>query len=143
MIRDEVFGNIFHVKKEEAITHVPGDNFGDTNIPMRPDMVIGLSAPPDVPRNRNHYPTKGQEILLPFLVVEAKREHLTYGPKATQSQTSFAIRRLVKSQNYLKRRVASCEPCLVWFFASHGDQWRLQAGIHEKGKVVSLVLENH
>lgn len=116
-----------------------GDDLEGINIPMKPDLVIGLSAPSNMPRNQCHYPTKSGEILLPFLVVEAKREHLTYGPKATQSQTSFAIRRLLKAQNNLKKRNSSCEPCLVWFFASHGDQWRLQAGIYEKRKVVRFI----
>jgi hypothetical protein len=78
-----------------------------------------------------------RRILLPFLVVEAKKEKDAPGFRAIQHQTAFPIRRFLKAQHELFCGEQYSEPCLVWFFAYQGEQWRLHGGILEKGKTVN------
>ncbi|KAF2181383.1 hypothetical protein K469DRAFT_792564 [Zopfia rhizophila CBS 207.26] len=102
---------------------------------MKPDRVIGLRAPSRIPQNASHFPVTGRRILLPFLVVEAKKEEDAPGFRAIQYQTAFPVRRLLKAQDDLRSREQSSEPCLVWFFAYQGEQWRLHTGTYENDKV--------
>lgn len=104
---------------------------------MKPDRVIGLRPPSRIPYDYSYFPIIGQRILLPFLVVEAKRESDAPGFRAIQYQTAFPIRRFLKAQLELGLREQSSEPCLVWFLGYQGDQWRLYAATQTKDKVVS------
>jgi hypothetical protein len=76
--------------------------------------------------------------MLPFLVIEAKKEDSAVGFRAIQYQTAFPVRRLLKAQASLGDRDEPCEPCLVWFFAYQGEQWRLHVGTQDKDRVVNL-----
>ena len=93
---------------------------------MKPDRVVGLRSPVRIPHDANLFPVTGRSILLPFLVVEAKKEQDAPGFRAIQCQTAFSIRRLLLAQESLLSGNPSGEPCLLWFFAFQGEQWRLQ-----------------
>ncbi|KAF2707544.1 hypothetical protein K504DRAFT_535194 [Pleomassaria siparia CBS 279.74] len=121
---------IFEFAKDTSISHALGDDLQNVSVSMRPDRVIGLRAPSRVPKSPSHFPVAGKRILLPFLVVEAKQE-VAPGFRAIQCQTAFPVRRLLKAQDDLHDREPSSEPCLVWFFAYQGEQWRLYASTYE------------
>jgi hypothetical protein len=74
--------------------------------------------------------------MLPFLVIEAKKEDGGPGFQAMQFQTAFPIRRFLLAQTNFKRSDASCEPSIVWFFAYQGEQWRLHFCVQDGQKVV-------
>lgn len=100
--------------------------------------MIGLNKVSSrVPHNPAYFPISGCHIFVPFLVVEAKKENAASGFRAIQHQAAFAIRRLLKAQQDLYQQDPLAEPCLVWFFAHQGDQWRLHAGTLENNQVVS------
>jgi hypothetical protein len=104
---------------------------------MQPDKVIGLRSWPALPHSEVLFPVAGKtSLLLPFLVVEAKKED---GPgfRATQNQTAFPIRRFLRAQKDLIGHNPSSEPCLVWFFAYRSDFWRLSGCTLDDKKVVS------
>jgi hypothetical protein len=106
---------------------------------MKPDKVIGLHSWPSIPHSEVLFPVAGKtSLLLPFLVVEAKKEG---GPgfRATQNQTVFPIRRFLRAQKDLIGHDRSLEPCLVWFFAYQGDVWRLHGCTLDDRRVVSAV----
>ncbi|KAH6865283.1 hypothetical protein BKA58DRAFT_463010 [Alternaria rosae] len=122
--------------KEELISHVSGDNLDSTNISMRPDAVIGLRSPSSIARNETHYPAKNRpNLFLPFLVIEAKKEKDAPGFRSIQYQTAFPVRRFLMAQSDIDSRDDTSEPCLVWFFAYQGEQWRLHAGTLDEDKV--------
>jgi hypothetical protein len=75
--------------------------------------------------------------MLPFLVVEAKREKGAPGFQSILYQTAFPIRRFLKAQNEIDSRDDAAEPCLVWLLAYQGEQWRLHAGTLHGDKTVS------
>jgi hypothetical protein len=129
--------------EEAPITHASGDKLDKFSIPMQPDKVIGLRAPPYIARNELHFPVRGRDkLLLPFLVIEAKKEKDAPGFRSIQYQTAFPVRRFLKAQAEIDSRDSSCEPCLVWFFAYQGDQWRLYAGTLDCNKSVGSLLRN-
>lgn len=132
---------IFDSAKEEVITHAFDDNLQNVSISMKPDRVIGLRALSRIPQNASHFPVKGRRILLPFLIIEAKREEDVPGFRAIQYQTAFPVRRLLKAQADLLDGRSSSELCLVWFFANQGEQWQLHTGTYEDSKFVSLTRE--
>lgn len=137
---DDEHRDIFGYAKERNITHALEDvDLQHSGVSMQPDRVIGLRAPPQLPHNPTHFPIKGGQLLLPFLVLEAKREVDAPGFKAIQYQTAFPIRRFLKAQHDLRNGNQSSETCLVWFFAYQGEQWRLQASTYEDNKVVRSV----
>ena len=108
---------------------------------MKPDQVIGLRAPSYIARSETHFPVEGREsVLLPFLVIEAKREKDAPGFRAILYQTAFPVRRFLRAQADIDSRDASSEPCLVWFFAYQGEHWKLHAGTLDGDKVVSFRL---
>ena len=108
---------------------------------MTPDLVIGLRAPSYMARNEDHFPVEGREsVLLPFLVIEAKKEKGAPGFRSILYQTAFPIRRFLQAQADMNSRDLSSEPCLVWFFAYQGEIWRLHAAILDGDRVVSLCL---
>ncbi|KAF1849717.1 uncharacterized protein K460DRAFT_399830 [Cucurbitaria berberidis CBS 394.84] len=125
---------IFDFAKEEVFYHALNDNLENLSISMKPDRVIGLRAPSYIPQNVTFFPVKARRILLPFLVVEAKKEDGVPGFRAIQYQTAFPVRRLLKAQNDLLGREVSAEPCLVWFFGYQGEQWRLHAGTYRNDR---------
>jgi hypothetical protein len=105
---------------------------------MRPDRVVGLRAPSRIPHNDTLFPVTGRRIILPFLVVEAKKEDSAGGFRAIQYQTVFPVRRFLEAQAAVVGQTQSDESCLVWFFAYQGEQWRLHVGTRSRDKVVSL-----
>jgi hypothetical protein len=108
---------------------------------MRPDTVIGLQPPSSIAWSETHFPAKGRNSLfLPFLVIEAKKEKDAPGFRSIQYQTAFPVRRFLKAQSDIDSRDTFSEPCLVWFFAYQGEQWRLHAGTLDHDKVVSSIL---
>ena len=107
---------------------------------MKPDAVIGLQSPSSIARSETHFPAKNRaNLFLPFLVIEAKKEKDAPGFRSIQYQTAFPVRRFLIAQSDIDGRDTSSEPCLVWFFAYQGEQWRLLAGTLDGDKVVSYV----
>ncbi|KAH7378748.1 hypothetical protein BKA66DRAFT_550538 [Pyrenochaeta sp. MPI-SDFR-AT-0127] len=123
------------VHSKAAINHALGETFQKGSVSMKPDRIIGLHAPSAMPRDAFHFPVIGTRLLLPFLVLEAKKEGDVPGFRATQHQTAFVIRRFLKAQDSLCSRRQSSEFCLVWFFANQGELWRLHAGVYDNGSV--------
>jgi hypothetical protein len=138
---DEENGAIFDFAKEAALSHAPTDNLDSLKLSMQPDRVVGLRSPVRIPYDASLFPVTGRGILLPFLVVEAKKEHNAPGFRAIQCQTAFVIRRLLMAQDSLLKQFPSSEPPLVWFFAFQGEQWRLQICTYDDSKapVVSFL----
>jgi hypothetical protein len=131
---DEENGAMFDFAKETTLIHAPIDDLDSLSLSMKPDRVIGLRNPLRIPYDASLFPVNGREILLPFLVVEAKKEHDAPGFRAVQCQTAFAIRRLLMAQDNLLKQFPSSEPPLVWFFAFQGEQWRLQICTYDDSK---------
>ena len=114
---------------------------------MKPDRVIGLSLNDRYRRYIGsidvalaHAPTTSEQLIYPFLVLEAKREKDAPGFKSMEIQTAFPIRRFLRIQDELQR---ACETKpelnpLVWFFSSQGEDWRLYAAVLDNGKTVSF-----
>lgn len=111
---------------------------------MQPDGIIGLRAPSYIAWNETHFPVEGREsVLLPFLVLEAKKEKRAPGFQSILYQTAFPVRRFLQAQANIDSRDVFSEPCLVWFFANQGEVWRLYAATLEGDKVVSPPLANN
>ena len=72
---------------------------------------------------------RGDELLFPFLVLEAKSGSSDSDWNAIQMQTAFPIKTFLDAQNRLK--VATGQQSkwesgpLVWFFANRGRDWRV------------------
>ncbi|KAH7385875.1 hypothetical protein BKA66DRAFT_548583 [Pyrenochaeta sp. MPI-SDFR-AT-0127] len=132
---DDESRDLFDCASDETITHALGDDLHAVSIPMNPDRVYGLRTSSRLPYDYSNFPVKGRRILLPFLVVEAKRENDAPGFRAIQHQTAFPVRRLLKAQDNVLSRGQLREPSLVWFFAYQGEQWRLHAGALKNDKV--------
>lgn len=77
------------------------------------------------------------QLLYPFLVIEAKREESAPGFRHIEAQTAFPIRRFLRIQEALRADSSQELDPLVWFFAFQGDEWRLYAAILDGNKVVS------
>jgi hypothetical protein len=136
---------IFSHAVGEVISHDPEDQLEHLKISMRPDRVIGLN----VTRRLQEYllltksdvaylPLVNRRILLPFMLIEAKKETDVPGFRSIETQTAFPLRRLLKVQDELKSACAlQVDPPLVWFFANQGEEWRLYAGVTQESQVVS------
>jgi hypothetical protein len=105
---------------------------------MKPDLVLGLQSPFRIPHSEELFPIPGIQVLLPFLIVEAKKADLAPGFRDIQYQTAFPIRRMLQAQAEVRRADSFDEPSFVWFFAYQGDHWRLYACIEDDQKVVSF-----
>ncbi|KAH8592079.1 hypothetical protein B0O99DRAFT_689861 [Bisporella sp. PMI_857] len=137
---DEQGEAIFQSAIGHEVSHDPEDNLDSSRIPMKPDRVFGLSSTAKVRSVVDgclmtlvHRPIKSDDMLYPFLVIEAKREINAPGFRAIEAQTAFPIRRFLRIQEDLR---VSCErklDPLVWFFAYRGDEWRLYAAINDGG----------
>ena len=103
---------------------------------MRPDLVVGLSAPSKLSHNYELFPVGSRHLLLPFLVVEAKKDDSGVGFRSIQYQTVFPIRRFLKAQAALRESDPTAEPSLVWFLAWQGELWRLSVCIEDGCDVV-------
>lgn len=125
--------DIFYSANEHTINHNDDEHTLRTrSIPMKPDMVIGLTTTHRSDRQWN--PVKDTQMTCPFLLVEAKKESGTPGFRSVERQTAFPIRRLLVIQDRVLKTLPhsySREPPLVWFFAYQGEEWRLYAGTLE------------
>ncbi|KAI0410430.1 hypothetical protein F5X98DRAFT_110561 [Xylaria grammica] len=74
---------------------------------------------------------EGDELLFPFLVVEAKAGKSDCEWEDIQVQTAFPIKMFLDTQNRLRsaagRRSSWQAGPLVWFFANRGKDWRVSA----------------
>jgi hypothetical protein len=93
-----------------------------------------------------HSPYKGggESALFPFLVLEAKAEKGNCGFGNTQTQTAFAIQKLLKVQHGLKIATGSESQWgsgpLVWFLAYCGEKWHVAAAyVQAEGNVPHYV----
>jgi hypothetical protein len=132
------------------VKHVPDGGLSRLNgIPMRPDRLVGLK---NTTRYRQsalarasdgeYMPTENRNLLLPFLILEAKREKGAPGFRAIEMQTAFPIRSLLNLQDKLKRDSRRVLHPLVWFFGFQGDIWRLYAGTVRQDEIVSPETES-
>lgn len=90
-------------------------------------------SPVDQPLNQN-----GDELLYPFLVLEAKSGKSDYDWDSIRIQTAFPIRTFLETQNRLYKAVGSQSRSrsspLIWFFASRGEDWRVSIAFTAKGE---------
>lgn len=116
------------------MSHDPQDDLDNSGAPMKPDRVIGLTMN-DRYRGYigsssvelSHSPVKKrQQLIYPFLVLEAKRENDAPGFRYVEAQTAFPMRRFLRIQDELQRASEIKLDSLVWFFAFQGEEWRLQ-----------------
>jgi hypothetical protein len=142
---DELREPIFQTVIGERVSHIPEEGLGRKGIPMKPDRVLGLSRTAKFREsieacvvNLVHAPVQGNDMIYPFLILEAKREKDPPGFRAIEAQTAFAIRRFLRIQEDLQTSCQSHLDPLVWFFAYQGDEWRLYAAIVKGGKTVRL-----
>ncbi|KFY47732.1 hypothetical protein V496_10477 [Pseudogymnoascus sp. VKM F-4515 (FW-2607)] len=144
---DELGEPIFQTVIGERVSHVPEDDLDSYGIPMKPDRVLGLSRTTKVREsieacvvNLVHAPVEGNDMIYPFLILEAKREKNPPGFRAIEAQTAFAIRRFLRIQEDLHTSCQSHLDPLVWFFAYQGDEWRLYAAIinYKKTRIFHL-----
>ncbi|KAH8685482.1 hypothetical protein BGZ60DRAFT_395270 [Tricladium varicosporioides] len=132
---------IFQSVVGQEVSHEPEDNLANSGIPMKPDRVIGLSRTEKFRgsidaciMNLVHDPVKSDDMVYPFLVLEAKRERNPPGFRAIEAQTAFSIRRFLRIQEDLRTSCQGDFDPLVWFFAYQGDEWRLYAAVINHGK---------
>ncbi|KAH7125094.1 hypothetical protein B0J11DRAFT_298105 [Dendryphion nanum] len=133
-VNDEEKYFVFQNARDGVISHDPEDyDLRNVSIPMTPDRVYGLDVAPQTEPHPDIFPVVGNSILLPFLVVEAKRGENVPGFRSIQCQSAFPIRRLLKAQHSLFSKDSSTdqETPLVWFFGYQGDQWRLHGCTYE------------
>jgi hypothetical protein len=154
---------LFHDRADELIKYQGQDPLADEK--EKPDRICGLrntgkfervlnSAEDKRPEFRGqllwesieHSPYKGdgESALFPFLVLEAKAEKGNCGFGDIQTQTAFAIQKLLKIQHGLKTATGSESQWgsgpLVWFLASCGEKWRVAAAyVQAKGNVPHYV----
>jgi hypothetical protein len=80
---------------------------------------------------------KGDKLLFPFLVVEAKSGTSDSDWYSIQMQTAFPIKAFLDTQDRLRRATGRRSKWhagpLVWFFANKGEDWRLSAAYMEEG----------
>jgi hypothetical protein len=115
---------------------------------MTPDRIVGLKKTSKIREYINsslmnnlfHDPVEGDDLIYPFLVIEAKRERNAPGFRSVERQTAFPIRRLLRVQEDLRRarQSESFDP-LVWFFANQGEEWRVYAATMHNGKSVRIL----
>lgn len=67
----------------------------------------------------------GDELLYPFLVLEAKSSTADCDWYSIQLQTAFPIRTFLQTQHRLKNAARSQQSPLVWFLANRGEDWRV------------------
>jgi hypothetical protein len=135
---DNAPGVAFCSVENTPITYAAEDDLSCSRVSMKPDRVIGLRAPPDISQSDALFPAKGRgSLMLPFLVMEAKREKAAPGFQSILYQTAFPVRRFLKAQHDIESRDAASEPCLVWLLAYQGEQWRLHAGTLQGDRTVS------
>lgn len=118
----------------------PDDDLDRFSLSMTPDLVMGLRVSSNVPHIDDYFPVRQTRILLPFLVLEAKKDSGSPSFRSIQHQTAFPIRRFLLAQEemYSNAPVGSSEPCLVWFFSNRGELWRLTACTREAATVVFI-----
>ncbi|KAF2734480.1 hypothetical protein EJ04DRAFT_244784 [Polyplosphaeria fusca] len=140
--------DVFNEASEQVVSHEPDDllRLGNLSIPMKTDRVIGLKCTQKLNQyisrlssEYSHAPIVGrQELLYPFLVIEAKSGRNSPGCRSIERQTAFAIRRLLMVQYRLFQDdmvlSGKDEPPLVWFFGFQGEEWRLYAGTLEENR---------
>jgi hypothetical protein len=130
------------------VSHEPEDNLTKKGISMKPDRVFGLSRTKRLQEsieecvmvNLVHDPVKEDNMVYPFLVLEAKREKKPPGFRSVEAQTAFCIRRFLRIQEDLRTSCQSDFDPLVWFFAYQGDEWRLYAAVIQDGRTARLPL---
>lgn len=135
----------FNSAINHEVSHNPDDGLENSNIPMRPDRIVGLRM---TTKDQSYIasflpsltccPIKQRDILYPFLVVKAKKDSETLGFKSIERQTAFPIRRFLQIQDDLRAIRRSDLDHLVWFFAYQGENWRLYAGVYTDSEVASL-----
>jgi hypothetical protein len=80
---------------------------------------------------------KGEDLLFPFLVLEAKSGTSDCDWYSSQLQTAFPIKAFLDTQDRLRRATGRRSKWhagpLVWFFANRGEDWRLSAAYMEQG----------
>lgn len=80
---------------------------------------------------------KGDKLLFPFLVLEAKSGTSDSDWYSIQMQTAFPIKAFLDTQNRLRNATALKSKWrsgpLVWFFANKGEDWKLSAAYMEQG----------
>ncbi|KAH9209820.1 hypothetical protein DL95DRAFT_449142 [Leptodontidium sp. 2 PMI_412] len=80
---------------------------------------------------------KGDKLLFPFLVLEAKSGTSDSDWYSIQMQTAFPIKAFLDTQDRLRRATGRRSKWhagpLVWFFANKGEDWRLSAAYMEQG----------
>ncbi|KAL6888039.1 hypothetical protein GGI43DRAFT_425928 [Trichoderma evansii] len=91
--------------------------------------------------------TLGEELLFPFLVVEAKKA-ASEDWDSICLQTAFPIYTFLSFQQELQKATASrsrwISGPLVWFFASRGEEWRLYTAYpHQKDPTLPLSQAHH
>jgi hypothetical protein len=67
----------------------------------------------------------GDELLYPFLVLEAKSSTADCDWYSIQLQSAFPIRTFLETQRRLQDAAKSKQAPLVWFFANRGEDWRI------------------
>ena len=80
---------------------------------------------------------KGDMLLFPFLVVEAKSGTSDSDWYSIQMQTAFPIKAFLDTQDRLRRATGRRSKWhagpLVWFFANKGEDWSLSGAYMEQG----------
>lgn len=141
-LRMNELNSSIHRRNEEAIIHVP-ELQQALGAQREPDAIYGLlntermshylqaigTQRPDV---KFHQPLadRGNPLLFPFLVVEAKSGVASDTWESIRLQTAFAIRELLQCQHYLFQDVGVGETApLVWFIANKGSNWRVSVAL--------------
>lgn len=90
-------------------------------------------SPVDQPLDQN-----GDELLYPFLVLEAKSSTSDCDWYSIQMQAAFPIRTFLETQHRLRTAADSLEQSqsapLVWFFANRGEDWRVSVAFMAEGR---------
>lgn len=119
------------------------EGISNVKISMQPDRTIGIRLHDKYERlianssfDIRPHPGEIRNVIYPFCVLEAKKEHKAPGFRAVEAQTAFPIRRFLLMQMALRDASNGDMHPLVWFLANQGDIWRLYAAIPIDDKIV-------
>lgn len=125
---DSIFG-LRQTRNIENLLYDTRNSALEADSPNKEKQLHELLAPSPVSR-------KGDILLYPFLVLEAKSGKSDSDWQAIRMQTAFPIKKFLDTQNRLREAAAEHSEWragpLVWFIANRGEDWRLSAAYIEQ-----------
>jgi hypothetical protein len=140
----EVETRAFEHRVETSVLYDESDDLERAGVrKWKPDRVIGLRNDTYLhiylaaEQRVRHSPFGDGNTVYPFLILEAKSANHYGGFRSIEELSAFPIRTLLQLQEKLGNETGGEINPLVWFFASHGDEWRVYACVRDSAQYVS------